>query len=620
MTIKFKLNTLIASLLLICNLSLADSNSKILNYTTNVTYEDKELIVEKSFLIEIASSDTDWLSDISIYYDKTLDVEILEAVILDQSGKKLRKLSEKEITTRSNFSYGTFYQDGLVKQFSLKWNEYPYRIKYRYRESSTKFISLVRWYPAVYNNVEIANAELLVDIPADYPVSMSYDDGLKYSKETGKKNRVYHSWSIENHLVEDGEYFSPPTIEMEPKVMLVPRQFNYGVPGSSVNWQEYGNWHENLNAGLDQLTESEKRIVDDLLTGVTDAEEKVKILYNYMQDHTRYINVSIDVGGMKPYPASYVCKNKYGDCKALTIYMKAMLNYIGISSHYTVIKSGQNPTRIDPSQPAQQFDHVILSVPMGSDTIWLENTSSYSPYNYLGSFTQDRLALLVDGEKSKLVRTPAMTLADVLESRTYRFQLDEDGKGKLQFEGSFNGAKFGALNEAEKEAKRGEQQRYIEALIGLRNGYLSDWEISIKDRNVPNAELVAQCDVSGQFRNLGDLLAISLAPVKMYDMEKPEERTQPIRITMPVNKVDSVIYQLPFLEEYAVEFPAPKILENQFGRLKIDYAQVGHQLIVARTFQLNTGDFEVKDYAEFYDFFDQIKKYHRKSKIILKAR
>lgn len=620
MTIKLKLSVLIASLLFVYNLSLADTNSKILDYTTNITYENEKLIVEESYLIEIASPETDWLSDISIYYDKKLDLEILEAVILDQSGKKLRKLSEKEITTRSNFSYGTFYQDGLVKEFSLKWNEYPYRISYSYRRTARQFLFIANWYPVIYREVATAKAELNVDIPDDYSISMSYADDFNYTKEAGKKNRVYHSWTIENYQAKERELFSPPFREIEPKVILVPHQFNYGVTGSSKDWKEYGKWHENLNEGLDQLTESEERTIDKLLQGITDPEEKVKILYNYMQDHTRYINVAIDVGGMKPYPASYVCKNKYGDCKALTIYMKALLNYIGVPSYYSVINSGSNPEKINTSQPGQQFDHVILCVPMASDTLWLENTASYSPYNYLGSFTQNRMSLLVDGENSRLVRTPAMQPADVLESKIYHFKLDKKGTGQLLFNGSFNGEYFEYFSYAEKQAKEDDQEKSLEKMIGIKRNTIQDWQVDIQDRNIPHADVAVQCDVSSQFRNLGDILAISLIPLKAYDLEKPEDRKLPVRITMPVNKVDSVVYQLPFLENYTVEFPAPKLLENQFGKLKIDFAQVDDQLIVARTFQLNTGDFEVKEYAEFYDFFSQIKKYHRKSKIILKAR
>ena len=133
-----------------------------------------------------------------------------------------------------------------------------------------------------------------------------------------------------------------------------------------------------------------------------------------MQDNTRYVNVTLGIGGMKPYPAEYVSNNKYGDCKALTNYMKALLQCAGIESYYSTIYAGGTAPGSDPLKcPGQQFNHVILAVPLENDTLWLENTSNTNPFAYPGTFTQNRQALLVDGSKSRLVRTPSLNETDV---------------------------------------------------------------------------------------------------------------------------------------------------------------------------------------------------------------
>ena len=70
MTIQSKL---IKLLIIIINVSISSNSiaqSQVLEYTSNVSVENDQLTVEKSFLIEIADQDTDWLSDVSIYYDK----------------------------------------------------------------------------------------------------------------------------------------------------------------------------------------------------------------------------------------------------------------------------------------------------------------------------------------------------------------------------------------------------------------------------------------------------------------------------------------------------------------------------------------------------------------------
>ena len=54
--------------------------------------------------------------------------------------------------------------------------------------------------------------------------------------------------------------------------------------------------------------------------------DKVKKIYQYMQNKTRYVNVSIGIGGWMPMSPEEVRKKGYGDCKGLTNYMKTMLN------------------------------------------------------------------------------------------------------------------------------------------------------------------------------------------------------------------------------------------------------------------------------------------------------
>ena len=106
--------------------------------------------------------------------------------------------------------------------------------------------------------------------------------------------------------------------------------------------------------------------------------------------------------------------------------MKSALATVGIESYYTLIYGDSKPIKIDQRIPSQQFNHVILCVPLEQDTVWLENTSSSSPFNYLGVFTQNRKGLLVNGDKSELVNTPALTQEQCLIESKFGFSLDTD--------------------------------------------------------------------------------------------------------------------------------------------------------------------------------------------------
>ena len=78
----------------------------------------------------------------------------------------------------------------------------------------------------------------------------------------------------------------------------------------------------------------------------------------------RYVNIKLGIGGLKPLPATFVDQKKYGDCKALSNYMNALLKAVGIKSYYAIINAGANEEPATPSFPGDNFDHIILCVPL----------------------------------------------------------------------------------------------------------------------------------------------------------------------------------------------------------------------------------------------------------------
>lgn len=591
--------------------------AQVLDYSTIIKVEDGKNIITKKFLIQVNSKDKNWLSHVEIAHNPNQEFDLIEAKVLNSKGSTVRKLRKKDLITKSNLSYSTFYQDGLIEEFELYWNEYPYQIEYSYRITEKEFINITSWYPLLYTNVTTLNSSLQVDVPLNYEIFLDYSSEIHHEELTIEDRKI-HKWSFGKIKTPKPEIFAPPIIELIPYVSIIPMEFDYGTHGSAETWSSFGIWLSELNRGTDQLPLSEKAVIDKLTAGIKDKRQIVKVLYQYLQDKTKYVNVAIDVGGLKSYSAYYVSRNKYGDCKALTTYMKALLAYVGIESTYTIINAGANAEKINKNFPSQQFNHVILAVPFKNDTIWLENTSNSLPFNYLGTFTQDRYALAVNGVNSALIRTPKLNASDVLEQRNFNFDQDKDGIWHVSISKNLRGKTFENYRHYKLNTSLKDQKTKVLGDVVIKGFDPNTWEIFDGKREDQKINISLSGNCGSQIRQIGNFKVLNPLRLQIPDFEEPNKRNLGVRINYPVNQVDSIVYSLPLLKNYDAQLPKNINLSNIYGTYQTTFKQINNTIVVCENFQIHKGNYSIKEYPKFYSFINTINKYRKTSSIILK--
>ena len=161
----------------------------------------------------------------------------------------------------------------------------------------------------------------------------------------------------------------------------------------------------------------------------SNVREFVGEVYSHMQAKTRYVSIQLGIGGFQSLPASLVDEKGYGDCKALTTYMKSMLDSKGINSNYILVRAGSDVPDVKKEFPSNQFNHVFLGIPTEQDTILIECTSQASPVDYIGTFTDDRNVLWVEKGGSKIIRTPTYSEDDNKIIKEATVFIDEEGNG-----------------------------------------------------------------------------------------------------------------------------------------------------------------------------------------------
>jgi hypothetical protein len=596
---------------LLCPYILA--GSQIVQTKTKITIDKGHKIIERSIEIEITKKSDNWMAEIEVPFKLGNEPRIFTASIFDLNGTEVRKIKKKDITSKSDIGSGSFYEDEYIKSWNMSWNTYPYRIKYSYSITLKEFLYVCNYTPYESWEIPVDKAILTVELPTDFQINISTHETQKVDSIIADELKSY-TWEWSNLSPYKKENYSPPIFESAPRVTITPLKFNYDIKGSQTTWEDYGLWQHTMHQGLDDLTESEKKIISNLIKGIDGTAKKVGILHAYMQKSTRYIYVGLETGGLKPYPASYVCKNKFGDCKALTNYMQAVLAYCAIPSYQVDVYAGKKPIRIDPKIPGQQFNHVVLAVPMAGDTLWLENTSKYLPYDYTGSFIQNRRGLLIKDSTSTLVNIPSLELSDVAETRITQISKNDNESINFKAHNTYKGPLYESLLYVKNEFNEKETKDFIGKILPINNATITDLEIEVSN-NEKEIIVIVESEVRNFIINAGRHKIIPAMPFELLDLEKPAQRTRTVRILTPRNINDTVSIKITTTNDQ-ISLPEKIDISTEYGSFYESAALVNDSIMITRSYQLYAGEYNLEQYVGLYQFNKTISE-KRKSFVIL---
>lgn len=554
--------------------------------------------------IKINNAEGDKYAKIFIPYLKENPISHIEAWTEDVNGKKIRTLTKKEITDISNIQTNNLYDEGRVKIFDLKNNAYPYIIKYKYSCKKKHFLSICDWV-AFHREIPTHAAKLVIDIPSSYKVSF-FENKIDAPHKDSIKDRIILTWQAKYEKPLSPEVCSPPMQELTPRVCAAPVQFNYGISGSLQDWAAFGNWDYNLNKGLDDLPPSEVQNVNELIKGISDKRLIVKRLYEYLQENTRYVSVQIGVGGFKSFPASFVAEKKYGDCKALSNYMKALLKTAGIPSYAALVFGGneEGTYKIINDFVFPQFNHVILMVLLDKDTMWLDCTSKTNPAGYLGTFTQNRYALVVDENKSSLVKTPALVPSNCYTLCNNDIYIDTTGNALLKSSTICKGYGFDINTLYSTALNKDRQKEYLEAIIPYQDFEVKQLNIKNEGSDSTAIKLDYQIILKSNTTQSGNYLFLQLCSPRLPEFETPSKRHFPVRLAWPINYIDTTKIAIP--DKYTIKKNIDEDIESPYGLVKIKYILHDNKIEVCRNIVLKSGEYTLYEYPDFYRFIAKI--------------
>ncbi|MFH1121450.1 MAG: DUF3857 domain-containing protein [Bacteroidota bacterium] len=572
------------------------------NETTFTILSNEKIAISEAFSLTIMNEKALILAHLKIFYNTGEKVKINTAAIYNESGVKIKTIRQSEMLDYSTAGDVTLYSDARVIFCKIVPISYPFTIVYDYEITYDHLYAFRSYSPYRSDNQSVVSSSLSLVNPLNIPLNiktlnMGGDIKPMQSGDTG-------TWSFSDLLPILEEPFEPPISDLIPTIHIAPEYIQYNkYEGKADTWENYGKWLARLSTGRKSLIPSAIIQLNQLVVNTSSKREKVRILYKYLQSRTHYISISLGIGGIQPHEAADVDELGYGDCKDLSNYMVAMLDMVGIKSFYSLVNSGTGQYQFIKDQPGHQFDHVIVNVPMESDTIWLECTSQINPFGYLGSFTDNRYALAINDDSGQLVRTPEYTIRDNYINSTIIIDHGDEGTAAIGII-SYSGLLMDDIvftanqNQTDREA-------WINANLEIKDFTLINHRFKIFEDPKPVITLDVDLALKSFFTGAnGRLFASMNLNNKIEVPARVRNRKYPLYIPYSYRSCDTLIINMP--SGYKPELlPQSTVIDERFGKNTMQTVLEDGKITCIRTFEVYKGTHPPEIYNAFYEFMQK---------------
>jgi hypothetical protein len=599
---------------------LENANCVIRELSTELTLQSVNSGTKKiRMAITVLKKEGDEYAALKQSYDKNSSVDIRQITIFDSDGKKIKSIKLSEVLDFNTSGGAELFSEDRIKYYQPVNATYPYTVEYISENKFNNALSYGVFRPQAGYNVSVEHASYSLTYPANLVIKRK-EVRTSQTRSESLKNNQTEVWEVRDLKALEREPFGASLLDRIPCVYFMPAELVYDkYRGMAGDWKEFGGWVYSLYQGRDILSLSDKEKVAALAGWKGDTLKIIDELYRYVQGKTRYVAITMGLGGFQPFDAKTVSETGYGDCKALTNYMFSLLKEAGIPSFPALVSSGTYSERIFRDFPNfQQFDHVILSVPFRKDTIWLECTDQDAPFGFLGSFTGDRDALLLTPEGGRFARTSRYDAEANVRNCRAEFIIDEGGSASCSLSTVFHGLQYDNMSGLLK-SNYDEQRKSLLSRSLLPSLQIKNFSV-VNNKTASPSALITESSFSKNYCSFSG--GYMLLPLNLVNVQKPiskmlRERKSEVLINSSYIDNDTLIFRIP--GNYMVEtLPSGNSFESEFGSYSCSVSHKGDEIVYTRKIMIKKGYYAPSEYARLYDFIIAVSKYDNLKAILIK--
>lgn len=600
-----------------------NANAVVRLHELSVTINSiNQLTVQRKRIVTVLNKSGNGDAAAYVGYDDGRKIKDIYLTVYDKFGNEIEKFKKKDFRDASAVDGSTLYSDSKVKYYPYTPIDYPYTVEFYYETTSNNTGELPpTWFFSENYMVSSQKSIITINYAEDRlkpEIKEKNFEGYSIANNSAGTSIVYEAQNI---LAIKRERYSPSIDKIVPHLLIRPVNFNYEGYSATINsWNDLGIWmYKNLISGRDELPLGTINVAKSLVKDETDDLERAKIIFKYVQENTRYISVQVGIGGLQPISAFEVDKVKYGDCKGLSNYTKALLKAVGVESYYVHVEAGDDKVNFEDDFPnLAQGNHVILAIPYQGKYYWLDSTSQIVPFGFIGNFTDDRKVLIIKPDGGKLVKTKAYVNNENYQKTEANFKLSAEGSIEGLVVRKSQGIQYDDKYFLAKESEDNIKKYYKNYWDNVNNLEIFKYSFNNQREKV---EFIEEIDLAA--RNYASKSGVRLlfTPNVFNRVLKTPPRYKDRKLPFEIQRgfLDEDSYTISIPDGFIIEsLPDAVTLSTKYGTYELTLIEEGKgKITLNRKLSINHGSYTKEEYSDYRSFLKQITRSDA-SKIILK--
>lgn len=359
-------------------------------------------------------------------------VKNLKGWLIKSSGG-IEKLSKKNIIQFSASSAAGYYDDDhlIAAGFPEASTGDVVAFEYKYQEKgwATLFQQFV-----FQVQIPVLFTELRLKLPEGWELRQHLRNGQPV---TFKKTAGGYIWTARELSYRPDELLAPSWSALARRLQISTFSPMTDNEIHFADWPAVSGWLSGIHNDKVRVTVAVGAAVQQVTENVSSIQDKLAAVGAFAQEDIRYVAVELGKNRWVPRSAPETLRNRYGDCKDKTILMRAMMQFMGISSASVLVNTSY-PVSRGLSTPFQ-FNHCIVAIPVeglnlseswqnaiAGDWFFFDPTDSDTKIGNLPRYLQGREVMIGAGPDTTLLRLPNPKPEDYAQRYVLRGSINAD--------------------------------------------------------------------------------------------------------------------------------------------------------------------------------------------------